>query len=280
MQTGQPSRTAFAAAAHRAAHQILERGRVFSDPLAVRIIGRDPEEIAREASAEPERRGMRLFIAARTRFAEDRLARAAARGVRQLAVLGAGLDTFAYRNPFEELGLKVFEVDHPMTQAWKRERLAQAGIAVPPSLRFAPVDFEHETLADGLATAGLDPQQPTFFTWLGVVPYLTRETVLATLGVIAALPGGGQVVFDYSDPPATLTAEHREAHRLRAERVAAIGEPWLSYFSAESLAIDLRRLGFRSLEDLGLSDIAARYWGNPSFPSQPGGHVIWAATDD
>lgn len=278
MQTGQPSRTAYAAAAHRAAHQILERGRVFADPLAVRILGGDPEQIAREAAAAPERRAMRLFIAARTRFAEDRLGQAVANGVRQLVVLGAGLDTFAYRNPFEGAGLKVFEVDHPATQAWKRDRLTQAGIAVPPSLTFAPVDFEQETLGQALTAAGFEPRLPTFFTWLGVVPYLTREAVFATLGVIAALPGGGEVVFDYSDPPAALAAEHRETHRLRADRVAALGEPWLCYFSAAPLAADLARLGFGCQEDLGLSAIAARYWGVPSFPQQPGGHVIWAGT--
>jgi methyltransferase (TIGR00027 family) len=171
MQPGQPSLTARGAAGHRAAHQLLEDGRIFRDPLAVRILGGDPDEIAREAEAAPSRRPMRLFIAVRTRFAEDALAAAAERGARQLVVLGAGLDTFAHRNPHEGAGLRVFEVDHPATQAWKRARLAEAGLAAPPSLTFAPVDFERQTLADGLAAAGFDPAAPSFFTWLGVVPY-------------------------------------------------------------------------------------------------------------
>jgi len=128
MQTGQPSRTALSAAAHRATHQVVEGGRIFADPLALRILGPDAEAIVAQMAAQPQRRGMRLFIAARTRFAEDALAEAAARGVRQLVVLGAGLDTFAYRNPFEAAGLKVFEVDHAATQAWKRHRLADAGM--------------------------------------------------------------------------------------------------------------------------------------------------------
>ena len=127
MQTGQPSQTAQRAAAHRAAHQLLEHGRIFHDPLAVQILGESPGTIAREAAANPERRGMRLFIAARARFAESAVAAAVQRGVRQLVVLGAGLDTFAYRNPHADL--RVFEVDHPATQAWKRQRLAEADAA-------------------------------------------------------------------------------------------------------------------------------------------------------
>jgi methyltransferase (TIGR00027 family) len=123
MEIGKPSRTAWGAARHRAAHQLLEGGRVFSDPLAIRILGEDPEEVVREA-AEPSRRAMRSFIAARTRFAEDALARAVQGGVEQLVILGAGLDTFAYRSPFRER-LRVFEVDYPATQEWKRQRLAE-----------------------------------------------------------------------------------------------------------------------------------------------------------
>jgi methyltransferase (TIGR00027 family) len=278
MQTGLPSRTALSAAAHRAAHQVLEDGGIFADPLAPRILGRGAEEIARDAAARPERLAMRLFIAVRTRFAEDHLAAAVARGVRQLAVLGAGLDTFAYRNPHEAAGLKVFEVDHPATQGWKRERLFEAGITPPPSLTFAPVDFERAALADGLAAAGFDPERPTFFTWLGVVPYLTREAVFATLGFIAALAGGAEVAFDYSDPPTALAPEQQAGQKLRAERVAALGEPWLSYFSRETLAADLSRLGFRGIEDLGPSEIRARYFGALATAPKFGGHVIWART--
>ena len=172
MQPGQPSRTALGAATHRALHQVLEGGRVFADPLAARILGKDLEAAIREAEGDPLRRALRLFIAVRTRFAEDALMAAMARGVRQLVVLGAGLDTFAYRAGQVE-GLRIFEVDHPATQAWKRQRLSEAGIEVPPALTFAPVDFERETLGEGLAAAGFDPSRPAFFTWLGVVPYLS-----------------------------------------------------------------------------------------------------------
>lgn len=276
MQAGQPSRTARAAATHRAVHQLLESGRVFTDPLAVQVLGMDPAELVREAEEQPSRRPMRLFIAARTRFAEDALAAAVADGTRQLVVLGAGLDTFAHRNPHP--GLRVFEVDHPATQAWKRERLAEAGLVSPASLSFAPVDFEHGTLADGLAAAGFDGRIPAFFTWLGVVPYLTEDAVFATLGFIAGLPGGAQVVFDYPEPPSDLSPESRAAYEVRARRVAALGEPWLSHFAPGDLARRLGEVGFRETEDLGPGEIASRYLGVPAGRvTGAGGHVIRAA---
>lgn len=200
MQPGQPSRTALGAAAHRAVHQVLEGGRIFADPLAVRILGADIDVAVRDAEDHPSTRKLRLFIAVRTRFAEDALTAAVARGVRQLVVLGAGLDTYAYRTNLGE-NLRVFEVDHPATQAWKRQRLAEAAISVPSALSFAPVDFERETLADGLAAAGFDPAQQTFFTWLGVVPYLTDQAVFSTLGFIAGLPGGGPCRVRLRQPP-------------------------------------------------------------------------------
>jgi methyltransferase (TIGR00027 family) len=273
-----PSRTAWAAAAHRAAHQLLEQGRIFSDPLAVRILGGDAPGIERWAQEHSSGARMRIFIAARTRFAEDALAAAVERGVRQVVVLGAGLDTFAYRSPLAGR-LRIFEVDHPATQAWKRRRLEEAEIALPASLTFAPVDFERETLAGGLTAAGFDPGQRTFFTWLGVVPYLTAEAVRSTLAFIASLPNGAHVVFDYSDPPASLPPEWRAAHERRAARVAAIGEEWVSYFERDPLRDMLTALGFSEIEDLGPPHLAALYFPGraPHLPDK-GGHVLHAAT--
>jgi len=278
MQTGQPSRTALSAAAHRAAHQVLEGGAIFADPLALRILWLDADAMVARMAAQPERRGMRLFIAARTRFAEDALAIAVGRGVRQLVVLGAGLDTFAYRSPHEGAGLRVFEVDYPATQDWKRGRLVEAGLTPPPSLTYTPLDFERSTLGEGLAAAGFDTMQPSFFTWAGVVPYLTREAVLATLGYIGALPGGAEVTFDYSDPPSTLPPGQRADKAKRAEKVAAAGEPWLTYFAPDDLAAELQVLGFTEIEDVGPAAIAARYFGVPNWERNKGGHLMRAGT--
>jgi methyltransferase (TIGR00027 family) len=278
VQIGKPSRTAFAAAGHRAAHQILEGGAIFADPLAMRILGEDAEALVGDAEEHPSRRLMRMFIAVRTRFAEDALVAAVGRGVRQLVVLGAGLDTYAYRSPFGD-ALRIFEVDCPATQEWKRERLLAAGIAVPGWLTFAPVDFERETLGTGLAAAGFDPAMQTFFTWLGVVPYLSEEAVWSTLGFVAGFGGGAHVVFDYSDPPETLSAEARAFHDVRAARVEAEGEAWVTYFEADSLRAKLAGIGFSDVEDLGRSEIAARYFPRRvrTGPNR-GGHIVRAAT--
>src|SRR5579859_3273138 len=192
LTTGTPSSTALLVATMRAAH------RLFDDPLALTILGPGAEAALR---ADPYRfndqisRGLRASLIVRSRVAEDELARAVSAGVSQYVVLGAGLDTFAYRNPFPEL--RVFEIDHPSTQAWKRECLARAGIAVPDGLTFASVDFEEGgTLADGLAAAGFDRAAPTCFSWLGVTMYLREEAVYDTLRWIASLPAGSSVTFD------------------------------------------------------------------------------------
>ena len=278
MQPGRPSRTALAAAFHRAAHQVLEQGRIFADPLALRILGAETQSIRRKAEENPAGRRMRFFIAVRTRFAEDALAAAFEGGLRQLVVLGAGLDTYAYRNPFGDR-LRILEVDHPATQTWKQQLLRDAAISLPSWLTFVPVDFEREALAERLAAAGFDRTQQTFFTWLGVVPYLKEEAVTSTLAFIASLPNGAGVVFDYSDPPALLSPEGRASHEKRALRVAGLGEAWVTYFETEKLHSKLAALGFSEIEDLGPQQIGARYFPNRtgSFPEK-GGRVIRAST--
>ena len=277
MKERQPSWTAMGAAGYRAAHQVLEGGRVFTDPFARAILGREAEAIIAGLSADPAQRPIRIFMAARSRYAEDCLGVAVSRGVRQAVVLGAGFDTFALRNPHSELGLRVFEVDHPSTQAWKLKRLAEAGLAVPASLTFAAVDFERQGLSPGLLAAGFNPDRPAFFIWLGVVPYLEREAIAATLRYIASLPGS-EVVFDYSEPLENYPPELRNAAAAVSARAAAIGEPWLTHFDPADIAQALRDHGFQDLEDLGLAEIGIRYLGVSAAEttSSPGPHVIRA----
>jgi len=280
MRRGQPSHTALGAAKHRAAHQVLEGGFIFTDPLAMRILGVDAEAAVRHSENDPSRRALRLFIAVRTRFAEDALATAVARGVRQLVVLGAGLDTYGYRITLGE-SLRIFEVDHPATQVWKRQRLAEAGIPIPQALTFAPVDFEKESLAHGLTVAGFDPAQQTFFTWLGVTPYLTEPAVFSTLGFIASLPGGAHVVFDYANPAASSANqdEYAALHQRLSARVALLGEAFRSYFETDALHARLLALGFREIEDLGPGLIRERYFANRGSSSRDrGGHLLRATT--
>jgi len=167
MDEGRPSRTAQSTAQLRAAHQIVDHPRILDDPLALRIIGSRAEAAVRANPQGDQRLAtLRAIVVLCSRYAEDELARAVHRGVGQYVILGAGLDTFAYRNPYPAWGLRVFEVDHPATQARKRARLHEAGIDIPDSLAFAPVDFEKETLADALRRAGLRTDEPVFFSLL------------------------------------------------------------------------------------------------------------------
>jgi methyltransferase (TIGR00027 family) len=280
MRHGQASKTAIGAAGHRAAHQILEHGLIFADPLAVPILGPDAEDAIALAKERPERRPLRLFIAMRSRFAEDCARRAVEQGVRQILVLGAGLDTFAYRlEPAQ--GLRVFELDHPATQAEKRRRLAEARIAEPAHIAYVAHDFERGSMTDALEAGGLDPRKRTFVLWLGVTPYLTEAAVYATLGELARWPGGIEIVFDYANPPDRVTdAAARAYHEQMAERVAASGEPFRGYFDTPELHGRARELGFARIEDLDRAALVQRYL--PDLPVSPrsgaGAHVVRMAT--
>jgi len=263
MHEAKPSRTAFRVAIRRAAHQIFDAPLVLNDPLAVRIIG--AEYAARIKAGAVENSGvvsksLRAFLVARSRFAEDELSRAVSDGVRQCVVLGAGLDTFAYRNPHASTGLRVFEVDHPATQAWKRERLRTAEIIIPPETIFVPVDFERETITDGLQRAGFTSNEKVFFSWLGVTPYLTNRAFTDTLSFIASMPTGSGVVFDYAVPRASLKFLERLAFDRISSRVKAAGEPFQLFFDAKQLADRLHQMGFTHLEDLGIEELNARYF--------------------
>lgn len=256
------SRTALATAYARAYHQIADRPTILTDPVAARLLGVTADELTEMGRPAEGRLGnpvgsrpYRLFFAARARFAEDRIATAVAAGVRQVVILGAGLDTFAYRNPYPDL--RVFEVDHPATQAWKRERLAASGIDQPERLTFAPVDFETDTLAMGLASAGFSRNDPALFVWLGVVFYLTQDTARTTLEYIAGRAQPVEVIFDYLQP--ADTDEDRAQLQARAHRVAAEGEPWFSYFASDEIAAQLRALGFTEIEDHSSTELIASY---------------------
>jgi len=268
MRAGEPSTTAYGAARHRAMHQVLEGGRIFTDPLAWRILGTNHDQLL-ASGAYTDRPGLRILIAVRHRFGEDRLAGAVDRGTRQVVVLGAGLDTFAYRNPRPDV--ITYEVDFPATGAWKQERLAAAGIAEPPTLRRVGVDFETEDLLSRLAESGFEASRPAFFLWLGVVPYLTRDAIEKTLATIAGIPAA-EVVFDYSNPADQLSERGRRSRRDFTDRVGRIGEPMITTFSTPELHDLLAGLGFATVIDLDRAAIRIRYLGLP-----PGGaHVIAA----
>jgi len=262
MIEARPSKTAYLVAMRRAAHQIFDNPKVLDDPLALVILGPGAEQRLRSESRFSNRMGraVRAAIAARSRYAEDQLALAVERGTRQYVILGAGLDTFAYRNPFAGRGLRVFEVDFPATQEWKRQRLTSAGISAPDSLTFAPIDFERQTLAHGLRTAGFDTAKPAFFSWLGVTMYLARQTVLSTLRFIASRAPGGGVAFDYMVPRETLNLTGRLVFNALSRRVAHAGEPFMTFFAPDELRSELTSMGFHSIENLDGAETNARYF--------------------
>jgi methyltransferase (TIGR00027 family) len=257
METGAPSKTAFRVALRRAVHQVLDRPPILDDRIAIPLLG-SRFNFDREHEMNSFSRAFRAFMAMRSRYAEDRLAEAAAQGVKQYVVLGAGLDTFAYRNPFKDL--TVFEVDFPATQEWKRALLAEAAIRLPAGLTFVPLDFEHKTLAAGLAEAGFNAQAPAFFGWLGVVPYLTLDAFRATLATIARLPSGTGVSFDYGVPRDTLRPMQRVAFDALASRVAKAGEPFQLFFTPDELDAEFRGAGFRRFEQCGSGQLNELYF--------------------
>lgn len=278
MQVGKPSTTAMATAQARAYHQLADEPRIFTDPLAVRIVGADTaRDTPFDRGLDPEFvRRRRLFLAARSRFAEDTVAKEIAAGTRQVVILGAGMDTSAYRNPHPDV--RFFEVDHPDTQAWKRNRLAETGITVPATMSFVPVDFARDRLAESLTRAGLDPDAGAVFVWLGVVAYLDRDAITGTLRYMADRAGGSIVVFDYSNPPAQ---EEREAQRARAKRVAAVGEPWVSFFTADQMYTELTSAGFTAVDDRAAAHLVRTYVRTPAgatVTAVSGPHLVRART--
>jgi methyltransferase (TIGR00027 family) len=246
----------------RAAHQLYDAPPlVLDDPIAVPILGPDYlPEVHKTATKlqKPFSVALRAFLVARSRYAEDNLARAVAHGITQYVLLGAGLDTFAHRNPHQQL--RVFEVDHPATQQWKRELLKGNALPAPANLTYAPVDFEHETLPEQLLAAGFNAQEPAFFAWLGVVPYLTLPAFRATLSFIAEQPTGSGVVFDYGQPRSALPFFEQLAHDSLASRVQLAGEPFQLFFTPPEIAAELT--SFHTLEDIGSTEINARYFSN------------------
>ncbi len=257
MIEGQPSRSARGMALHRAAHQLMDSPLVFEDPLALRILGSDAKrEILAQSAWHRANGPIRAFTAVRSRFAEDELQRSVAMGVPQVVILGAGLDTLAYRSG---LPVRFIEVDGRATQTWKRARLREAGIAIPDSLVFAPIDFETQTLPDGLRHAGFRTDQPAFFSLLGVVTFLQPATVMDLAKYIGSLPRGSAVVFDYGLPPSALDAGQLAEREHIAKDMAACGEPLVTFFDPQELCSELGRWGFSEIDDFGYHEMNRRY---------------------
>lgn len=254
-----PSRTALRVALRRAAHQIYDSPVVFRDPVAVPILGETYAEelsLTRFRLEKPFSVALRAFLVARSLFAESNLAQAVAAGVTQYVLLGAGLDTFAYRNPYPSL--HVFEVDHPATQTWKRDLLQRSLVPIRENLTYVPVDFERQSLADELDNAGFDAAKPAFFAWLGVVPYLTLDAFRATVSFLSGRPTGSGIALDYAQPREVLPPLEQLGRDSLAARVQLAGEPFQLFFTPADIAGELR--AFATIQDIGTDEINALYF--------------------
>jgi methyltransferase (TIGR00027 family) len=262
MHEATPSRTALRVALRRAAHQVHDaHPLVFDDPLAVRILGdehRDEIKRTPRSDKRPFSAALRAFMVSRARLAEDTLAAAVEqRGVHQYVVLGAGLDTFAYRNPHP--GVHVYEVDHPATQAWKLEMLQKAGIETPANVTHVAVDFETDSLRSQLQSAGCLFGEPTVTAWLGVVPYLTKDAFDATMRVLARFAVRSEVVFDYSQPREVLPHTEQLMLDSLSARVAQAGEPFQLFYTPKQLEEDLEWFAMRVVHDYSMPELTERY---------------------
>ncbi|MGO9022574.1 MAG: SAM-dependent methyltransferase [Syntrophobacteraceae bacterium] len=256
-----PKSTALRVAIYRAAHQLLDAPLVFEDPLALKILGATEERSLRGDLSRhnaPLLKGLRTSVAVRSRLAEDEWARSKQRGVRQYVILGAGLDTFAYRNRDRDDCI-IFEADFPATQQWKRDCLRATGIEEPSSLTFVPIDFDRSTLHEALGKALFRQDEPAFFSWLGVTMYLEEESIMSTFRFIASLAPGSGVVFDYAVLPSLLSPREQKALEVLSGRASEGGEPWKTFFDPASLATMLHSLGFSEVEDHGLKQLNERY---------------------
>ena len=252
------SQTARTAAAARAAHLIVDQPpAIFSDTLALTLLGDEADEYVdyhRAHGSHVVLTGARGQVVCRSRLAEDSLAAAIERGVRQYVILGAGLDTFAYRSALSR-SVRVFEVDHGATQAWKRGQLAAAGITAPDNVTFVAADFETGTLAADLIRSGLDPAAPAFVSWLGVTMYLTAEAIGRTFAELALLAPGSEVVADYMLPAGMRDDAGNTYVELVGPSTAERGEPWLTFLSPADMSQLLAQHGLRPLRHVAQRDV-------------------------
>jgi methyltransferase (TIGR00027 family) len=260
----------------RAAHLLWRQPpKIFEDTLALQLSGCESEavlkaqmdqleaEVARNTNPDFARtvlRSVEVPLVTRSRYLEDEVDEAIGRGLSQYVILGAGLDSFAYRRPELAKVLDIFEVDHPATQAWKRARLRAAGVELPANLSLVPVDFERDSLIDNLRMSGYRTDAPSLFSWLGVTMYLSTDAIFGTLRAVAALAPGTEIIFEYIVPKDLVDEETQKVLAAAMAAAEARGEPQQSFFEPAQLAEQVRKIGFTEISDFGPDEVEARYF--------------------
>jgi len=280
--------TAIGAAKMRAGHLLFDGDpKVFRDDFALGFSGSDDEASLREdtntmlaevvAKVGPDvaqrlYQSLRAVMVMRSRYTEDALSLTIGRGISRYVILGAGLDSFAFRRRDLTTAVQVFEIDHPASQQWKLERLQELGIDRPSNLTFVPIDFEKQTLTDGIREGGYPLDKPAFFSWLGVTQYLTREVVVSTLKQVAALAPGTEISFTFVVTPSLLAGDDQRIFAMSAAAAATRSEPWISFFEPAELASHLKELGFTSAEHFSPADANVRYFAGRGDGLRAPGH--------
>ncbi len=264
MLSGQPSRTLLRSAIRRATHQLLDAPLIFDDPIALELVpeARDPAQVSalgNHGGADPLL--MRSLFALRSRFAEDRLAAAAARGVKQYVIIGCGLDTFPWRQPDFARDMEIFALDHPDSLAWSQRRYRERGFARPQNLTYVPADLEENRTAEQLLACGFDPRPATFFSALGVIQYLTRPAVDHLLDLASSSPPASELVLSFAPPSDDLAGEDLAVAAASMASTASLGEPWKTRLRADTLTKDLAARGFKEIFHLTPALAAERYFG-------------------
>jgi methyltransferase (TIGR00027 family) len=275
-----PSQTALMAAAARAAHLIVDHEPViFADELAAALLGEQADEFISYHRAHGTHLVLscaRAQVLCRSRFTEGHVAACVRTGLTQYVILGAGLDSFAYRT---KSAVRVFEVDHPATQQWKRGQLAAARIPVPDTVSFVAMDFERDQLAGRLAQAGFDPSRPALVSWLGVTMYLTGAAISQTLAEISGFAPSTQLITDYILPAALRDDTGNAYAGLVAPAAAERGEPWLTFLAPDDMSALLQRHGFGAVEHVRQRDsIPAALWDRDDSLRPAGLSVLARAT--
>lgn len=258
-----PSASALRVATARAVHQLLDEPPVLQDPFALPIL--DPS-LRRSVTEDPFQfndpaaRSMRAAVVGRSRLAEDTFAEALAAGVQQLVILGAGLDTYILRAAADHPDVLMVEADRGVTRDWKRQRLRDCGAKPPQNCRWLALDMAAGDLAAQLEQVGCRPDRPTWFSCLGVTPYLSEEAVWQTLAAVAGFPAGSGIVFDYRVNGKLLGPVEQAMERVTAEMFAKMGEPWQAHFDPAELVAGLQELGFTAVGDTGAQELNRRYF--------------------
>jgi len=254
---------------------------ILDDDLALGLAGEDGLALAKRLRTELPRAHVLAFcrwMCIRARFAEDLVERAISRGVGQYVILGAGLDSFAYRRGDLTDRIRVFEVDHPASQSWKQRRLREMGIEIPDNLVFAPVDFERQTLREGLVSAGFSFARTAVFSWIGVTMYLTLEAIEATLRTISQCMPGSQVALTYNQPHRVLDDSALRVTSTFEAIATELGEPFVSLFVPAEIEGLLRSHGFDDIVHFGPQEGRAAWFSGAADVAIAGAQRLIAAT--